>query len=73
VKGATKADDDRRKAEMTFQSTLPVKGATTATVTTQIPAKVSIHAPSEGSDQRRAALAEVGELFQSNCFNPRSQ
>ena len=34
-----------------FQSTLPVKGATTPSVLAVKASSVSIHAPSEGSDQ----------------------
>ena len=51
-----------------FQSTLPMKGATSLLTTLNNLERVSIHAPNEGSD---ALISAVSLLRQ--CFNPRSQ
>jgi len=51
-----------------FQSTLPVKGATSLDGDFVMHATVSIHAPSEGSD------FDYGfDTLLVECFNPRSQ
>ena len=48
-----------------FQSTLPVKGATSPTTAYQSPTTVSIHAPGEGSDKLYEHLFILSTLFQS--------
>ena len=50
-----------------FQSTLPVRGATTAVDSARLQGMISIHAPREGSDGTYEA---IGPHFQD--FNPRS-
>ncbi len=44
-------------ARMEFQSTLPMKGATSGLEQTVTKEAVSIHAPNEGSDEIRALFA----------------
>ena len=45
-----------------FQSTPPVRGATTMVITRQPPAVISIHAPRAGSDYARAVLVVVAYI-----------
>ena len=49
----------------TFQSTRPVKGATSARACSPAPCRVSIHAPREGRDFRWYALGIRQGAFQS--------
>jgi len=67
VKGATPSPPSTGFM-FSFQSTLPVKGATRGRGFFCCCLRVSIHAPSEGSDPMSAAQALI-----SSCFNPRSQ
>jgi len=67
VKGATRAVWYLSRVNR-FQSTLPVKGATEGASTPSYTAKVSIHAPGEGSD-----LGNMPSPEASGRFNPRSR
>ena len=51
-----------------FQSTLPMKGATSAIVNFRMFFFISIHAPNEGSDPNG-----VNTFTHTDYFNPRSQ
>ena len=51
-----------------FQSTLPMKGATSTPAQLLLTFPVSIHAPNEGSD-----IIYNGHKCPTNSFNPRSQ
>ena len=57
----------RRSIGREFQSTLPVRGATSTFRKFEIRKKISIHAPRAGSDQEIVDF--MGELVH---FNPRS-
>ena len=48
-----------------FQSTLPVRGATDSIFGLDLPTRISIHAPREGSDLTKIAGAWTGCEFQS--------
>jgi len=67
VKGATCPPSISFVSAM-FQSTLPVKGATWLIDNRKAVAVVSIHAPSEGSDNGRCY-----HISRQRRFNPRSQ
>ena len=48
-----------------FQSTLPVRGATIRIVSGPLIGKISIHAPRAGSDVKACPLTKLRKLFQS--------
>ena len=48
-----------------FQSTLPVRGATGITARTSMMFGISIHAPRTGSDERISSMPRIDLLFQS--------
>ena len=48
-----------------FQSTLPVRGATTALAAHMGITRISIHAPREGSDSETSRIAFMQSIFQS--------
>ena len=53
--------------DILFQSTLPLRGATTEPLGDDLPVDISIHAPLTGSDQK-----VIGEIITNHHFNPRS-
>ena len=53
--------------QKSFQSTLPVRGATLAPVLARLPIAISIHAPREGSDRHPERIFK-----KVKDFNPRS-
>ena len=52
-------------ADLEFQSTLPVRGATGTIVMDDFSARISIHAPREGSDHHAAFYQYQRSAFQS--------
>ena len=65
--GSDPADRIATRRRLGFQSTLPLRGATTATVPAIDGRTISIHAPLTGSDMKRGDLP-----FDVLNFNPRS-
>ena len=49
----------------TFQSTLPVRGATQKVTQKDTPQAISIHAPREGERPRKVIDSALDQLFQS--------
>ena len=56
---------ESRLAEYKFQSTLPVRGATAASIFASNIPSISIHAPRAGSDGEITLYEAAEELFQS--------
>ena len=67
VRGATLCTTATRQGCTRFQSTHPVRGATAASLTEQIEAAISIHAPRAGCDVRPGLCPDL-----CKDFNPRT-